>query len=66
MVVEQEEREIRNIMKELAMKKAQLKNIKEMENEYMKAQENYQEEKKRKEQTLIGKKNYISSLSKKK
>lgn len=32
----------------------------------MKAQENYQEEKKRKEQTLLGKKNYISSLSKKK
>lgn len=49
-------------MQELAKKKAELKSIKEMENEYHRAQELYREEKRKKEQRIAGNKSYLEEL----
>lgn len=48
----------------LAMKKSQLKKMKEVISEYNKTQQNYQLEKMKKEQKMIGNKNYLSALVK--
>ena len=45
---EQEDREVKKINEELAAKKSELKNIREMEEEYHRTQEKYKEEKRKK------------------
>ncbi len=59
---EQQDREVKKIMEELAVRKVDLKNIKEMEEEYHKAQERFKEEKRKKESKMAGNKTYITEL----
>lgn len=49
-------------MLKLSSKKAELKSIKEMEQEYQRAQELFKEEKRKKEQRIAGNKTYLEEL----
>lgn len=49
-------------MLQLAAKKAELKSIKGMEEDYHRAQEVYKEEKRKKEQRIAGNKTYLEEL----
>lgn len=53
---------MRQLMQELARRKAELRSIKEMESEYHRAQELYREEKRKKEQRIAGNKSYLEEL----
>jgi len=53
-------------MEELAKKKVELNNIREMEEEFHRTQEKFKEEKKKKESKMAGNKSYMNDLQKEK
>lgn len=58
----EEEENVRSLMQKLAVKKTELRSIKDMETEYIRVQELFKEEKKKKEQRIAGNKTYLEEL----
>ena len=61
-VYDAEDHEVKKIMKELAAKKTEIKNIHKMEDEYYRSQEQHKLEKRKKESKISGNKTYVCQM----